>query len=41
MVYNFRIAQITRQPTAEEKTKATSCSIVALIFDQCRKNRNP
>lgn len=39
MVYNFRIAQITRQPIFDKVTQKKS-TIVALIFDQVRKKYN-
>ncbi len=36
MVYNFRIAQITKQPIINKDNPKESV-VVALIFDQCRK----
>lgn len=39
MVYNFRIAQITKQPFTE-KTYTTGHTLVALFFEQFRKKYN-
>ena len=39
MVYNFRIAQITKQPIFE-KTMEREHSLIALIFDQYRKKHD-
>lgn len=39
MVYNFRIAQVTKQPIHEEGT-AKHHTLVALGFEQCRQKRN-
>lgn len=40
MVYNFRIAAITKQPITESSENKNSTTIVALLFDQYRKKYN-
>lgn len=43
MVYNFRIAQITKQPIIDPTGNpgtARHCTVIALIFDQWRKKRD-
>lgn len=39
MVYNFRIAQITKQPIFE-KADQNNCTLIGLIFEQYRKKYN-
>jgi hypothetical protein len=40
MVYNFRIAQITKQPIHEEDGTVKNHTLIALAFEQAREKRN-
>lgn len=39
MVYNFRIAQLTKQPIGDNSAQSKNNTLVALLFDQYRKKR--